>query len=259
MELNNNAAILAVRNRESLFVLYSQATRLPFVTCDEESFNDQAWFFASEEEIKEYGKALAEKKYATMGMKYEKKNFGQLYGILYAIGVNTIVWSEGEARQEIELEKLAKQADFSKLEEAKRPLVNPSLELSAIYFMQEMRRPLTMEEHQENGIRDLEEELLANLRKSEFYLPMSPDPENPKDPKKVRFPFMKDKNGKVMQPVFSDIMELQKFSQGKQLRMIKVPFVKLPGVMIPNAECFVFNPLGINLTLNKEQMEKLTK
>ena len=52
MELNNNAAILAVRNRESLFVLYSQATRLPFVTCDEESFNDQAWFFASEEEIK---------------------------------------------------------------------------------------------------------------------------------------------------------------------------------------------------------------
>ena len=169
------------------------------------------------------------------------------------------MWSEGEARQEIELEKLAKQADFSKLEEAKRPLVNPSLELSAIYFMQEMRRPLTMEEHQENGIRDLEEELLANLRKSEFYLPMSPDPENPKDPTKVRFPFMKDKNGKVMQPVFSDIMELQKFSQGKQLRMIKVPFVKLPGVMIPNAECFVFNPLGINLTLNKEQMEKLTK
>ena len=258
MELNNEAAIRTVRSRDHFFVLYSQATRLPFVICDEESYNDQAWLFAKEEEIKNFGKELAGKKYATIGMKFEKKNFGQLFGVLYAIGVNTIVWASGEDRQEIELPKLAKQMDYSKLEPAKRPLLNPSLELSGIYFMQEMRRPVTMEEHQENGIRELEEELMVNLRRSEFYLPMQPDPENPKDPKKMRFPFMKNKDGKILQPVFSDVMELQKFAQGKQFRMIKLPFAKLPGAMLPNAEFFVINPLGFNLALNKDQMEKLT-
>lgn len=259
MELNNEAAIRTVRGREFLFVLYSQATRLPFVICDEESYNDQAWLFAEEEEIKHFGKELAEKKYATIGMRYEKKNFGQLFGVLYAIGVNTVVWAAGNDRQEIELPKLARQADYSKLEPAKRPMLNPSLELSGIYFMQEMRRPLTMEEHQANGVKALEEELLANLQRSEYYLPMTPDNDAPNDPKKMRFPFMKDKNGKILQPVFTDVMEVQKFSQGKQMRLIKLPFAKLKGVMLPNAEFFVVNPLGFNLVLNKDQMEKLTK
>ena len=54
-------------------LLYSQATRLPYVTCDEETFNDQARIFATEEEIKEYGKQLLEDKILLMGMKYEKK------------------------------------------------------------------------------------------------------------------------------------------------------------------------------------------
>ena len=35
------------------FVAYSQATKLPYVTCDEETYNDQAWIFATEEGIKE--------------------------------------------------------------------------------------------------------------------------------------------------------------------------------------------------------------
>ena len=74
----------------------------------------------------------------------------------------------------------------------------------------------------------------------------------------MRFPFMNNKDGKILQPVFSDVMELQKFAQGKQFRMIKLPFAKLPGAMLPNAEFFVINPLGFNLALNKDQMEKLT-
>ena len=258
MELNNQTAIKAVREREDLFVLYSQATRLPFVTCDEESFNDQAWLFASEDEVKAFGKEQAEKKFATAGMKYNKKNFGQLYGMLFAIGVNTVVWVEGESRQEIELTKLAAKPDYSKIEAAKRPLLNASLQLSGIYFMQEMRRPVSMEEHQENGIQALEEELLVNLRRSEYYLPMLADPSAPNDRKKMRFPIMKnEKTGKTMQPAFTDILELQKFAQGKKLQMLKLPFAKLMEALVPNVDSYAINPLGFNLVLTKEQLEKL--
>ena len=60
MGISVEEAIHELRNREEVFVAYSQATRLPYVTCDEETFNDQARIFATEEEIKEYGKQLLE-------------------------------------------------------------------------------------------------------------------------------------------------------------------------------------------------------
>ena len=55
MGISVEEAIHELRNREEVFVAYSQATKLPYVTCDEETFNDQARIFATEEEIKEYG------------------------------------------------------------------------------------------------------------------------------------------------------------------------------------------------------------
>lgn len=53
MGISVEEAIHELRNREEVFVAYSQATRLPYVTCDEETFNDQARIFATEEEIKD--------------------------------------------------------------------------------------------------------------------------------------------------------------------------------------------------------------
>ena len=53
MGISVEAAIHELRNREEVFVAYSQATKLPYVTCDDETFNDQARIFATEEEIKE--------------------------------------------------------------------------------------------------------------------------------------------------------------------------------------------------------------
>lgn len=44
MGISVEEAIHELRNREEVVVAYSQATRLPYVTCDEETFNDQAGF-----------------------------------------------------------------------------------------------------------------------------------------------------------------------------------------------------------------------
>lgn len=245
-------AVKQLQTREHYFVAYSQATRLPFVTCDEESFNDQAWVFATEEEIKEFGKKNLENKNLIMGMRYEKKDFPRFYGTLYAIGVNSVVWNDGDEQIEVEIEKIARQADFSKLEPAKRPLMNPTLQLSGIYFMQELRRPVEKEE--KKNLRELEEELLVNLRKSEYIAAVEV---NEEDPKKINIPYLKHKDGKVLQPVFTDVMEYEKFARGKKLKMIKVPFAKLPELMIQQAENYVINPMGFNLILSKEQITKI--
>ena len=251
MGISKEQAVKELQNREFVFVAYSQVTRLPYVTCDEETFNDQAWVFSTEDGIKEYGKKRLEDKVLLMGMRYEKKDYPRFYGTLYAIGVNTVIWVDGEEQCEVDLENIAKQ-DLSKLPPEKRPLLNPALQLSGIYFMQELRRPVKNEERR--NMRELEEEFVADLRKSEFLMVMEVSKD---DPKKINIPFLKDKKDQILQPVFSDVMELEKFTKGKKMRVAKLPFAKLPEVMLENAAAYVVNPMGFNLVLNKDQVKKI--
>ena len=254
MGISKEEAIKKLQSGERLFVAYSQATKLPYVTCDEESgsYNDQVWIFTTEEGIKNFGQEKLKDKILLMGMGYEKKDFPRLYVTLYAIGANSVVLTDGEEQVEVELEKIARQADFSKLEPAKRPLFNPTLQLTGIYFMQELRRPVKKEEHK--NIRGLEEELLVNLVKSEFLIAMDADPN---DPKKINIPYLKNKDGDIMQPAFSDVTEFEKFAKGKKLRAAKVPFAKLSEVLIQQAKALVINPMGFNLILDRTQLDKI--
>ena len=197
-------AVKEIQARENVYVAYSQVTKLPYVTCAEETYNDQVWFFAEEETLKEFGKKKLEDKILLMGMKYEKKDFPRLYGLLYAVGVNSLVWNNGTEEIEVELEKIVRRPDLSKMEPEKRPLINSTLQLSGIYFMQELRRPVTKEERK--NIRELEEELIANLKKAEFLVAME---RNEEDPSKVNIPYLKNKEGKILQPVFSDVLEYE--------------------------------------------------
>ena len=253
MGITEQEAIKELQTRDEIFVAYSQATKLPYVICDQESFNDQVWVFATEEEIKAFGKKKLEDKILLMGMKYEKKDYPRFYGTLYAIGVNSVVWVDGENQIEVELTRIARQADFSQLEPKKQPLFNSTLQLSGIYFMQELRRPIKKEERTVN-LREMEEELIVNLKKSEYLVAMNVDPE---DPKKINIPYLKNKKGDILQPVFTDVMELEKFTKGQKLRIAKVPFAKLPELMIDKAMAYAVNPLGFNLVLNREQLNKI--
>lgn len=209
------------------------------------------WFFAEEETLKEYGKRNWKIK-PSYGDAYEKKDFPRMYGLLFSIGVNSVIWNNGADEIEIDLEKIVRKPDLSQMEPAKRPLINPTLQLSGIYFMQELRRPVEKEEHK--NLRALEEELIANLKKSHFLVAMERDEENPK---KINIPYLKNKEGQILQPVFSDVMEFEKFAKGKKLRLAKIPFDKLPEILINQAEAMVFNPMGFNLILNKEQFKKI--
>lgn len=264
MGISKEEAIRALQTRDIFFAAYSMATRLPYVSCDEESFNDQAWVFATEEGVKEFGRKRMEDKDLVMGMRFEKKDFLRFYGILYSIGVNSVIWNNGGESLEVELKEIARQADYSKLEPARQPLFNSTLQLSGIYYMQALRRPVDkkqqedrefMAERQEN-IRELAEEFLVNLQKAEFLIALDVDPN---DPKKVNIPYLKDKKEQILQPAFTDVLELQKFVGTKKYRIARVTFDKLPGMMIQQAAAFVINPMGFNLPLTREQMKQLAR
>ena len=160
--------IQKIQTREEVFALFSRATRQPFVICDAESFNDQVWIFENQEDLEKAAQPIAAEKNAVAGIKVENKSFLNFYTTLYTLGVNSVVYHEKDKTTELELEEIVKKPDFSVLPEEKRPLLNPQLQLSAIYFMQEFRRDVEMEE--KKSLPELEEEVAANVVKSKFLL-----------------------------------------------------------------------------------------
>ena len=52
-------------------------------------------------------------KIVLMAMRYEKKDFPRMYGLLFSIGANSVIWNNGTDEQiEIDLEKIVRRPDL---------------------------------------------------------------------------------------------------------------------------------------------------
>ena len=115
---------------------------------------------------------------------------------------------------------------------------NPEMHLTAIYLMQELR-------HQTGGevtdqIKELQEELLAHYQKGTFLISVQED---------GQIPVLKQKDGSMYQPIFTDILEFQKFNRDNKLRPVVVEAEKVPTVLAAEAGGIILNVLGVNLPL----------
>ena len=254
MAITQSRALAALRTSKKLYCAYSGATKMPYVTCDPGSFNDQVWIFSTEEGVKAFGMEKAKEKNLIAGMCVEKKDFMRLYSTFFSIGATSVMYCDEGQTVELELSALVKQADFSAMEPSKRPLFNPALQLCGLYFLQEMRRPVPIGEKPK--IRELEEEMLVNLKRAEFLVPMEI---SEGEEKKISVPLLKNQKGDMMQPAFTDIMEMQKFAGKKKMRAVKVPFERLAGMLVPDAKYLIINPMGFSLPLSGEHLKKITE
>ena len=72
--------------------------------------------------------------------------------------------------------------------------------------------------------------------------------------KKVQVPYVKNQNGDIFQPVFSDAEEFRKFNKDKKFQALLVTFENLEKVLIPVAKGAVVNPQGFNLVVSKDKI-----
>lgn len=157
-------------------------------------------------------------------------------------------------KTEIELVDIVKKPDFSALPKEKQPVFNPQLQLSGIYFMQELRRGVETKEKE--GIVQLEEEFAANLVRSRYLVAVQ-QPKEGEDRNNMQIPYVQNQNGDIFQPVFTDPEEFRKFNKEQKLQAFAVEFTNLEQIMIPAAKGFVVNPLGFNAIVQKEQLAGL--
>lgn len=259
MTIDHRFIIRRLQAFPEIFAAVSTATKLPFVTCNEESFNDQIHLFATEDLLKEF--IPSQKGYSLLGMKILNNQFLHFYGNLYHIGVNAILLHEQNgATAEIPLDQIVRRREDPKtLPDKKRPVSNPELMLTALYFIQEMRRQIPKEE--KKGLAELDEELVANLVRARFLCGLEVDESKPaaNGQNEVRVPYVTDSRGDMYQMIFSDINELAKFDRQKKLRPIVVPYDDLEKLLVENAKGYILNPQSIGLPLHREQLPVFKK
>lgn len=233
-----------LRNSEEIFVLFSRGTRLPYVHCDEESYNDQIYIFRKEEDARSAAAQYQEEKIPVQIMKVEKDKFLNFYSSLYFQGINAMIIDKGEKQIEILLEELVTPPDYSKIPEGQIRVDNPQFQLTAMYLMQLLRKEPGVKPTRE--MQELEEELLANMRRGTYIVPLQED-------KKV--PLMKLKEDIFVQPVFTDIHEFNKFGGAQKFRGAVIPYEKLSEAVAEQAKGIVINPLSVHVVIMKEQLK----
>lgn len=257
MAVDQRFVIQKLQKMEEWLVLYSGTTRMPYVVCDEETFNDQIYIFSDEEKIKEVMETYLKVHIPVLCIKVQKKNAPMFFTGVYFLGINEIVFQDGEAVHKLELTKVVQKPDFEKMPAERRPLVNPALKISAAYFLQELRKPGAKPNNQR--LVELEEEMSANLYRSQFLMPVEIKEENGE--KKVNVIYVANKEGKKYQPLFSDTLELtthfQQQKEKKNNSILKLNFEALEKHLIPQMDGYVINPAGMNLVLTKTQLKKI--
>lgn len=244
---------------EHLYVPFSKDTHLPFVECDKETFNDQIHFFTETGTLAEFVKPYIDDRYEFTTVEIAEDQRLRFLLNLFSIGVNAIVFHDSaDEVQAAELTDIVNMVDYSKIPENERPLINAELQLSAIYFMQELRR--SIEKRDTSKITDLEEEMSANLVRSTYLFPVdvvTEEVEGRTKVKGIRFPYLKDGNDQVIQPIFSDGAELQKFVKDKPMQVRQVKFTELEEFLTKDSTGYTLNPYGVNVLLRKEHIKEL--
>ena len=140
MAIDYTLTVKKIHSLEKIYVLFSASTRMPFVECDPEEFDDQIYIFANEELATAAAKAYAEKQMPTGVIPMEKSQYLAFFGSLHLIGVNMLVFEDEGGVTRMPLDEIAR-LDPKVAEKKEVPMLNTALQLTVIYFIQELRRP----------------------------------------------------------------------------------------------------------------------
>lgn len=249
-----------LQSLEEVHIPYAVATNMPFVTCDEETYNDQVWIFSTLNDMQEFASKFADQKILFKDVRLKKEHMPEFYADLHSMGINEIVFCDENAQHKLEFSKLVKINDFSKMPENQRPLFNQELQLSTIYFLQEIRRAGV--EPDKEKLEPLAEEMYANVAKSKFLLPaMMEETEDKKG--RLLFPYLTDKKGNKFQPIFSDHTQytkhIRQHKPEKNSRVLLADIEKLQKYLLPHVQGYMLNPDSYCHVLTMQQLKFISK
>ncbi len=238
---------------DNYYVIFCDFTKMPYAECDEQTFDDKAFIFLKEAMAKKF---VEEYKEDGMILSIKTVTRAEILGFLTSLpllGINMASF-RGNETHNIQLDNIVKR---QYKEDAPKPVENPSLQLSMIYFMQAVR---IAETEEENAIaRQFEEEMMVNIARGHFLVPSREIEETDDEGnKKVAFLQVKNNNGDVFIPLFTDINEYFKFnSQDGTMKFLVLDFNKIYNTKVPQLTGFIINPGTISVLLNEQHLNAI--
>ena len=261
MAVDNKFLVKKIKGLAKAFVMFSRVTRHPFAICDEETFDDQLWLFSTEQGVKDTAQKFLEKGYPIYGVTFEKEKLGSFFAEAHALGLNQIVFMDGDRKSCVSLTEIMPEPDFSNLPVERQPVLNPSLQLSSLYFMQELSRQIPAEE--KTNLQELEEELAANLSKSRLMIPVVGKklfkPGDKLEQGSFDLTFVKDKEGVMFLPVFMDVLEFNLFNDKKQFQGVVMTIDQLRPLVQGQCKGMIVNPRSMALKLTPKMIDGILK
>ena len=231
--------IQSIQRAAEIYTIASVCTKMPYVFCDPETFDDEVFVFLKLEDAQTAAKALAKEKEPVSLVKVENKQLLHFFSNLYTIGVNCVVVDQNSGKEErLQLQEIVHRAEVKELPDGKVRVENPELVLTALYLMQKTQRLRLREGEQE--IKDLQDEVMAHFSRGRYIVAFEAD---------KGIPLLKDKKDDTYQPVFTDIMEFQKFNRENRFRTAVIPAEKIPDLLAPETKGVTINPMTVNLQL----------
>lgn len=246
---NQNTAVISAPKRELLqrlskaegeyFVMISLCTKLPYVVCDEETYDDEVLVFFNEEEVKAEFERLNRERIPVNVTKLTTKQMMFFFTSLFTMGVNAMLVHWNGEKAIVQLNEIVKKKGKEELPEGNDWVENPELHLTALYLAQALRTPAKSDISE--SLREMQEELTDCFRKGRFIFGMEQEGQGT--------PLVKLKDEKTYLPVFSDVLEFQRFNKDNKFRPVVVEGVNLPKVLPQQAQGVVLNMMSTALPL----------
>ena len=236
--------ILKLQKAEELYAIMSLCTRMPYVECDGETYDDQILVFFEEVNAKREVQKLIEKKIPVQLVRLTKNAVLPFFVNLFPLGVNCVVVNRGaDGAVVIQLQEMLRRPDRNRLPDGKLIIENPALHLTAIYYMQELKR-VPPEQQDKVAMEELYEEMLSHFQKGKYIIAAREEDSG--------IPLLKQPNGDLFHPIFTDIQEFQKFCVLNKNEKFKTGIIEAKNIihiLAPNAKGIAINPMGVNVML----------
>lgn len=221
------------------FVMMSACTKAPYIVCDPETFDDEVLLFFTEEDARKGCKEQMDAGNPVNAAKLGSKQMLLFFTSLYTMGVNALLIHWNGEKTVAQLSDIVKRRNQEDMPEGSVWVENPALHLTALYFAQTLRSPVKPDTQER--LAELQEELNADFRRGRFIFGLGKEEQGT--------PLVKLKDGNVYQPVFTDILEFQRFNKENKFRPVVVEGEKFSQVLAKEAKGVILNIMSVSLPL----------
>lgn len=250
--MTDQEIILNLYHAERVYAIFCNFTHMPYIECDEESYSDMAFIFLEEEQAKEFALTYKDGKKSLVAVRIEQSFLKHFLASLIAEGFDTVKIHAKETRM-ISIDQLITR---TLQEGVKKPIENPALQLSMMYFLQDVQNAQTEEEKEE--VQRKEEEMMANIARAVYLVPfIESEEKNPDEGKKnISLIHLKNDAGELFIPLFTDMDEFLKIHPKEETRnFIPMSFQRICEIKKMNPIQFIINPGSVHIQLNQHNID----